>query len=71
MVLKEQQQLRKIQKGDIGSFEKLFHRFYSGLCGYAGSLVSKGEIAEEVVQDVFYNIWKNIEAVIRKLTAAQ
>lgn len=59
MVLREQQILRRIKKGDIGSFENLFHRFYSGLCGYAESLVRKGEIAEEVVQDVFYNIWKN------------
>jgi RNA polymerase sigma-70 factor (ECF subfamily) len=58
-VLKDQQQLRKIRKGDILSFEKLFHRFYTGLCGYAESLVHKGEVAEEIVQDVFYNIWKN------------
>ncbi len=61
MSLTEQQQLRKIKRGDIDSFEKLFHRFYTGLCGYAESLVTKGEIAEEVVQDVFYNVWKNRE----------
>ena len=63
MVLKEQQHLRKIQKGDIQTFEKLFHRYYSGLSGYAETLVGKKEVAEEVVQDVFYNIWKNREAL--------
>jgi len=63
MVLKEQQQLRKIRKGDIEAFEILFHRFYSGLCHYAVSLVRKEEIAEEVVQDVFYNIWKNRDSL--------
>lgn len=63
MVLKEQVQLRKIRKGDIGSFEKLFHRFYNGLCGYAETIVHKEEVAEEVVQDVFYNIWKNREVM--------
>ena len=63
MIPKEQQQLKKIRKGDIDSFERLFHRFYSGLCSYAGSLVRKEEIAEEVVQDVFYNIWKNRESL--------
>ncbi len=63
MVLNEQYQLRKIQSGDITSFEKLFHRFYSGLFGYAQSLVGKGEIAEEIVQDVFYNVWKNRESL--------
>ncbi|MCK4751480.1 MAG: RNA polymerase sigma-70 factor [Bacteroidales bacterium] len=63
MVLNEQQQLRKIRKGDIDSFEKLFHRFYPGLCNYAESLVTKEEVAEEVVQDVFYNVWKNRESL--------
>jgi RNA polymerase sigma-70 factor (ECF subfamily) len=59
MILKEQQQLKMIRKGDIDSFEKLFHRYYQGMFGYATTLVRSGEIAEEVVQDVFYNIWKN------------
>ena len=63
MVLKELQQLKKIQRGDINSFEKLFHRFFPGLCGYGESLVNKREVAEEVVQDVFYNIWKNRESL--------
>lgn len=63
MVLKEQQQLKRIQKGDIASFEALFNRFYPGLCSYAKSLVGMKEVAEEVVQDVFYNIWKNRETI--------
>jgi RNA polymerase sigma-70 factor (ECF subfamily) len=63
MILKEQQQLRKIRKGDLDSFESLFHQYYPGLCGYAESLLGKSEVAEEVVQDVFYNIWKNRETL--------
>lgn len=63
MVLKEQQQLRKIRKGDLDSFESLFHQYYKGLCSYSESLVGMKEVAEEVVQDVFYNIWKNRESL--------
>lgn len=63
MVLKEQQQLRKIRKGDLASFESLFHQYYSGLCSYSESLVGMKEVAEEVVQDVFFNIWKNRESL--------
>jgi RNA polymerase sigma-70 factor (ECF subfamily) len=63
MILKEQQQLRKIRNGDINSFEMLFHQFYPGLYSYAETLVKKPEIAEEVVQDVFYNIWKNRDSL--------
>ena len=63
MILKEQQQLRRIRKGDMASFEKLFYRFYPGMFSYAAGLLRKEEVAEEVVQDVFYNIWKNRESL--------
>ncbi|HKK62950.1 MAG TPA: RNA polymerase sigma-70 factor [Bacteroidales bacterium] len=59
MNLKDKKILRKLKAGDIQSFENLFHTYYPGMCSYAESLVKKEEIAEEVVQDVFYNIWKN------------
>ena len=63
MVLKEQQQLRSIRRGDIKSFELLFRTHYQGMLGYARSLVKQDEVAEEVVQDVFYNVWKNREEI--------
>ncbi|MCP4311823.1 MAG: RNA polymerase sigma-70 factor [Bacteroidetes bacterium] len=63
MILKEQHQLRKIRKGDIDAFEKLFFSFYPGLLRYAETLVRKSEIAEEIVQDVFYNVWKNRDSI--------
>ncbi len=63
MRLKEQKQLRKIRKGDIVSFEKLFHSYYADLCSYARGMVGQKGIAEEVVQEVFYNIWKNRETL--------
>ncbi|MCF8346992.1 MAG: RNA polymerase sigma-70 factor [Bacteroidales bacterium] len=59
MTNRDLRQLKKIRKGDVKAFEQLFHLYYPGLCNYAGSLLRKPEIAEEVVQDVFYNIWKN------------
>jgi RNA polymerase sigma-70 factor (ECF subfamily) len=55
----EKHTLNRIRKGDIKSFEALFHRFYPGMCLYAQSLLKNETIAEEIVQDVFYNIWKN------------
>lgn len=63
MILNEQQQLRKIRKGDLDAFEKLFHRFYQGMFSYAKTFLRSKEQAEEVVQDVFYNIWKNRESL--------
>ena len=51
--------MNQLRKGNIKSFEFLFHQFHPGLVLYAGSILKNSELAEEVVQDVFYNIWKN------------
>lgn len=59
MNIRENHILKKIRKGDIKEFESLFHRHYPGMCSYAETLVKQVEVAEEIVQDVFYNIWKN------------
>ena len=56
---KEKRILKKIRKGDVNAFEELFHQYYPGMCSYSESLIQKTEIAEEVVQDVFFNLWKN------------
>lgn len=61
MKLKEQHILRKIRKGDLNAFEELFHSNYPGMCSYSESLVKREDVAEEIVQDVFLNIWKNRE----------
>jgi RNA polymerase sigma-70 factor (ECF subfamily) len=63
MILNDQRQLGKIRRGNIHAFEQLFHSYYQGMYAYALSLLHKPEICEEVVQDVFYNIWKNREAI--------
>ena len=52
---------RKIKEGDVATFEKVFRLYYTALCMYALSITGRKDIAEEVVQDVFYNIWKDRE----------
>jgi RNA polymerase sigma-70 factor (ECF subfamily) len=59
MIGKDQLIGKRIQSGDIRAFEKLFHAFYPPMCAFASSLVKSDVIAEEIVQDIFYNIWKN------------
>lgn len=59
MNIRENRILKKIRQGDVKEFEILFHRYYPGMCSYAETLLKKADVAEEIVQDVFYNIWKN------------
>ena len=54
---------KKIKEGDIEAFEKLFRQHYTPLCMYAFSITGRKDISEEVVQDVYYNIWKEKESI--------
>lgn len=47
----------QIIQGNEKAFEKLFHNHYANLCGYAVKYVWELEQAEEIVQDLFFNIW--------------
>lgn len=52
---------KKIRKGDIKVFEMLFKHYYEALCRYSMAYVGAVEEAEEIVQELFYRIWKNRE----------
>jgi RNA polymerase sigma-70 factor (ECF subfamily) len=48
----------RISAGSQEAFEILFKEHYSGLCGYARKYVFDLDQAEEIVQDLFFNLWK-------------
>ncbi|WP_161554540.1 RNA polymerase sigma-70 factor [Sinomicrobium soli] len=51
--------LKRIQDDDQSALEQLFQKYYYPLCQFAGSFVKNPDVAEEVVSDVFFNIWQN------------
>jgi len=44
---------------DVADFEKLFKSHYSQLCSYANLFLNDPDAAEDVVQEVFFKLWKN------------
>lgn len=44
---------------DSIAFARLYKQFYKPLCSFCVRLVSVSEVAEEIVSDVFFSIWKN------------
>ena len=61
MDLSEKKILKKLSKGDLSTFEKVFKMYYRELCFFAKKYVSDMDQAEEIVQDMFYIIWQNRE----------
>lgn len=54
---------KKVKLGDEKAFESLFKFYYQRLCHYATSILDDMDEAEEVVQQVFINIWDKREQV--------
>lgn len=57
--LHENLYLKIVFEDDHDAFNELFFEFYPALCVFAGRYISSPEACEDIVQEVFYNIWKN------------
>lgn len=55
--------IEAISKDDYISYNKLFERYYGRLCQYVYSLLMDKSDTEDVVQELFLNIWKNRERI--------
>jgi RNA polymerase sigma-70 factor (ECF subfamily) len=49
----------RVERDDYRAFEAIFKRTYPSLCTYANRIVKDHELAEELVDDVFCNVWRN------------
>jgi RNA polymerase sigma-70 factor (ECF subfamily) len=50
---------QKLQEGDDDTYVFLFRKYYVPLCSYARRYVGRKDVAEELVSDTFFNIWRN------------
>jgi RNA polymerase sigma-70 factor, ECF subfamily len=50
---------RRTRNNDISAFEMLFRKYYAALVNYAYGFTKDMDAAEEIVQELFYNYWKN------------
>jgi RNA polymerase sigma-70 factor (ECF subfamily) len=53
--------VERISRGDESAFEALFREHYTVLVRFAEGLVRSREGAEDAVQDVLLNVWRNRE----------
>ncbi len=57
--LTEQDLLQRAAAGEESAFAELFTRYKFKLFGFVYKLTQSAEMAEDVVQDVFLQLWKN------------
>jgi RNA polymerase sigma-70 factor (ECF subfamily) len=62
-MIRDSEIIRRIRQGDTGQFELLFRSSYVSLVRYARTLIKDQDSAEEIVQDLFFRIWKDKEKI--------
>lgn len=60
--------IKQIQKGNRQVFNDLFREYYAALCGFAFRFVRTKDVSEELVQDVFVDLWENTDKISIKLS---
>ncbi len=55
--------LKELKRGDHAAFEKIFERYSKQLYQFSLSYLKSKDAAEDIVQEVFYKIWNNREAI--------
>ena len=57
MVMMKNQLIKAFQRGEEWAFRKVYEQFFSPLCIYAVKYVRDASEAQDIVQDVFVNVW--------------
>jgi len=52
---------KKIKDGDIKTFEQVFRQYYMPLYMYSFGIIGRKDAAEEIVQELFYVVWRDRE----------
>ncbi|MDR2585798.1 MAG: RNA polymerase sigma-70 factor [Prevotellaceae bacterium] len=59
MLNNDLQLFHQARGGSVKAFEVLFRRYYAPLCGYAHRFTNNPDHSEELVQELFYKLWKD------------
>ena len=49
--------LQQLKAGDDRAFKLLFERYYASLCAFATSFVNDPDVAEDIVQEIFFKLY--------------
>ncbi len=55
--------IKRVKEGDIKAFETIFRKYYSPLVYYSHTITGRSDAAEDILQDLFYTLWKERERI--------
>lgn len=68
MTVREFEQIttKALKEGSLAAFDLCFRRFYAPLCAFARSKTGVKEVAEEIVQNTFAQLWEHRDTLSLK-----
>lgn len=69
MLILKEDIIFRLNQGDARAFEQLYSTFYVYLCAVATKYVYNPESAQEIVNDVFLNVWNNRQSLTHPVNA--
>ena len=61
--INDEQLIAQVGGGDLKAMEELFNRYYEKLCIFAWKILKDKDNCEDVVADLFFNIWQKKNSV--------
>ncbi|HEX3006753.1 MAG TPA: RNA polymerase sigma-70 factor [Bacteroidales bacterium] len=58
-MVSDQELIEQLKTGDDTAFEIIFTRYFEKLCLFAESIVKNHDLAEDIVEDIFLQLWIN------------
>ena len=55
---------KQVKKGKAQALTRLFNKYYEPLCNFAFLFLKDAKLTEEIVDDVFINIWRKRETLV-------
>ncbi len=62
-MISDQELIEKYLKGDEASLEVLIQRYIRPIYGFVCTYVKNQEVAEDVTQEVFLKVWRNVKKI--------
>ena len=54
---------------DEAAYRSLFEHYYAALCLFAKRYIEDRDVREDIVQDVFFNIWEKRKSIATNISA--
>ncbi|MBS2210393.1 RNA polymerase sigma-70 factor [Carboxylicivirga mesophila] len=62
-MIQEKKIAQQIREGNLEAFQEFYKSYFRRLLNYATMFINQSDVAEDIVQEAFFKLWNNREAI--------